>query len=93
MPRDEHQTRIELINPALYMCGWGDSLIREEKTPGGTDIVGGRPRKRKGRTDYHLYIPVVEGKPPLPMTALEAKAEDIREIRISQGIITNRIRR
>lgn len=76
MPRDEHQTRIELINPALYNCGWGDSLIREEKTPGGTDIIDGRPRKRKGRTDYLLCIQIVGGKPPLPVAVLEAKAED-----------------
>jgi type I restriction enzyme R subunit len=76
MPRDEHQTRIDLINPALYERGWVESLIREEKTPGGTDIIDGRPRKRKGRTDYLLCVPVVEGKPPLPVAVLEAKAED-----------------
>ncbi|MCE8427502.1 MAG: DEAD/DEAH box helicase family protein [Candidatus Methanoperedens sp.] len=76
MPRDEHQTRIELINPALYLRGWGDSLNREEKTPGGTDIINGRPRKRSGRTDYLLCVLIVEGKPPLPLAILEAKAED-----------------
>lgn len=48
MPRDEHQTRIELINPALYLCGWGNSLIREEKTPGGTEFLDDRPRKLRG---------------------------------------------
>jgi type I site-specific restriction endonuclease len=31
MARDEQQTRIELINPALHERGWVDSLIREEK--------------------------------------------------------------
>lgn len=76
MPRDEHQTRIELINPTLYLRGWGDSLIREEKTPGGTDIINGRPRKQKGRTDYLLCVLIVKGKPPLPLAILEAKAED-----------------
>ncbi len=76
MPRDEHQTRIELINPALYEHGWVDYLIREEKTPGGTDIIDGRPRKRKGRTDYLLCVPIVENKPPLPVAIIEAKAED-----------------
>ncbi len=78
MPRDEHQTRIELINPALYLRGWGDSLIREEKTPGGTDIIDGRPRKRSGRTDYLLCVLVVKGKPPLPLAIVEAKSEDIK---------------
>ncbi len=76
MPRDEHQTRIELINPTLYDRGWTDALIREEKTPGGTDIIDGRPRKRKGRTDYLLCLSVIEGRPPLPVAVIEAKAED-----------------
>jgi type I site-specific restriction endonuclease len=76
MPRDEHQTRVELINPALHERGWVEALIREEKTPGGTDIIDGKPRKRKGRTDYLLCIPVMDGKPPLAVALLEAKAED-----------------
>ena len=75
MPRDERQTRIELINPALYGCGWVDSLIREEKTPGGTDIIDGKPVKRRGRTDYLLCIPAVEGKSPLAVAVIEAKSE------------------
>jgi type I restriction enzyme R subunit len=76
MPRNEHQTRVDLINPILHDLGWVDTLIREEKTPGGTDIIDGKPVKRKGRTDYLLCIPVVEGKPPLAVAVLEAKAED-----------------
>lgn len=75
MDRDEKQTRIELINPVLFERGWVENLIREEKTPGGADIIDGRPRKRRGRTDYLLCIPVIEGKPPLPVAILEAKAE------------------
>jgi len=76
MSRDERLTRIELINPALFDSGWTDVLIREEKTPGGVDIIDGKPRKRKGRTDYLLCLPVLEGKPPLAIALLEAKAED-----------------
>ncbi len=76
MPRDERQTRIELINPALYERGWVDSLIREEKTPGGTDIIDGKPVKRRGRTDYLLCIPAIEGKSPLAVAVIEAKSED-----------------
>lgn len=76
MTRDEKQTRIELINPALHERGWVEALIREERTPGGTDIIDGKPRKRKGRTDYLLCIPIIDGKPPLPVALLEAKAED-----------------
>ncbi len=76
MARNEKQTRQELINSALYEKGWTEALIRVEKTPGRTDIIDGKPRKRKGRTDYLLYIPVIDGKPPLPVAVLEAKAED-----------------
>ncbi len=76
MARNEKQTRHDLIDPALFERGWTHSLIRMEKTPGGTDIIDGKPRKRKGRTDYLLCIPVIEGKPPLPVAVLEAKAED-----------------
>ena len=48
MSRDERLTRIELINPALFDSGWTDVLIREEKAPGGVDIIDGKPRKAKG---------------------------------------------
>jgi type I restriction enzyme R subunit len=75
MSRNEHLTRIELINPALHDRGWTDALVREEKTPGGSDIVDGRPVKRHGRTDYLLCLPVLPAKPPLPVAVLEAKAE------------------
>jgi type I restriction enzyme, R subunit len=54
MTRDEKQTRIELIDPTIYECGWIEALIRGKKTPGGIDIIDGRPRKRKGRTDYEF---------------------------------------
>ena len=75
MSRNEHLTRLELINPVLFEKGWVDSLIREEKTPGGVDIVDGKPRKRKGRSDYVMCLPVHDGKTPLVVALLEAKAE------------------
>ncbi len=75
---DPQRTRTELINPVLFDWGWVDAFIREEKTPGGVDIIDGKPRKRKGRTDYLLCIPVIDGKPPLPIALLEAKAEGKR---------------
>ena len=76
MPRNEHLTRVELIDPYLHDRGWTEALIREEKTPGGSDIIDGRPVKRAGRTDYLLCVPILPGKPPLPVAVLEAKAED-----------------
>jgi len=76
MSRNEHLTRIELINPTLHDRGWIDSLVREEKTPGGSNIIDGKPVKRLGRTDYLLCLPILPGRPPLPVAVLEAKAED-----------------
>jgi type I restriction enzyme, R subunit len=75
MPRNEHLTRLELIDPALHDLGWTGALIREEKTPGGSDIIDGHPIKRSGRTDYLLCLPILPGKPPLAVGVLEAKAE------------------
>ena len=76
MSRNEHLTRVELIDPVLDGIGWTDDLVREEKTPGGADIVDGKPRKRKGRSDYLLCLPVHAGKSPLAIALMEAKAED-----------------
>jgi type I restriction enzyme, R subunit len=76
MPRNEDKTRVELIDPILHARGWSEDLIRREKTPGGSDIVDGKARKRRGRTDYLLCVPVEEGKPPLAVALIEAKAED-----------------
>lgn len=76
MSRNEHLTRVELIDPKLHDIGWTGSLIREEKTPGRSDIIGGRPIKRSGRTDYLLCLSVLPGKPPLAVGVLEAKSED-----------------
>ena len=75
MPRDEAQTRIELIDPALWARGWSEELIRRDKMPGGVDIVEGVPRRRRGRSDYLLCLPILPGKPPLIIALIEAKAE------------------
>jgi len=76
MPRNEHLTRVQLIDPILHDLGWTGALVREEKTPGGSDIIDGRPVKRSSRTDYLLCLPILPGKPPLAVALLEAKAED-----------------
>jgi type I restriction enzyme R subunit len=75
MPRNEHLTRVELIDPVLDAIGWTDDLVREEKSPGGVDVVDGKPRKRKGRSDYLLCLPITAGRTPLAISLLEAKAE------------------
>ena len=38
-------------------------------------VIGGRPRKRKGRTDYLLCLPVGQGQSPLAVAIIEAKKE------------------
>lgn len=86
MPRDESATRVELIDPGLHDRGWTEDLIRREKTPGGFDIVDGRPVKRRGRVDYLLCLPAPAGESPLAVAALEAKAENkLPALGIQQG--------
>jgi hypothetical protein len=46
MPRNEHLTRVELIDPVLAEKGWTDDLLREEKTPGGVDVLEGKLRQK-----------------------------------------------
>ncbi len=79
MSRNEERTRGELINPKLRDRGWTEDLIRVERTVGGTEIIGGKPHKRRGRTDYLLCLPVGPGKSPLAVAIIEAKLEKIAQ--------------
>lgn len=74
--RNEAQTRRDLIDPVLLSLGWTNDLIKVEVTPGGTDIIDGKPKRRQGRSDYLLCLPVLDGHPPLPIAILEAKKEN-----------------
>jgi type I restriction enzyme R subunit len=74
--RNEAQTRRDLIDPVLLKLGWTNDLVKVEVTPGGTDIIDGKPKRRKGRSDYLLCLPVLVGHPPLPIAILEAKKEN-----------------
>lgn len=76
MALSEADTRAKLIDPALHDAGWRENLIRRETTAGGIDIVDGRPRKRQGRTDYLLCLPVSQGLSPLAVAVIEAKPEE-----------------
>ncbi len=76
MSRNEDQTRRELIYPKLRERGWTEDLIRVERTVGATEIIGGKPRRRKGRIDYLLCLPAKPGKSPLAVAIIEAKKED-----------------
>ncbi|MDX2049191.1 MAG: DEAD/DEAH box helicase family protein [Chitinophagaceae bacterium] len=75
MDRNEAQTRRDLIDPKLFLRDWTNDLVKVEITPGGTDIVNGKPKRRRGRSDYLLCIKIGEGKPVMPIAILEAKKE------------------
>jgi type I restriction enzyme R subunit len=75
MPLSEADTRAKLIDPALHAAGWTENLIRRETTAGGIGIIDGRPRRRQGRTDYLLCLPLVPALSPLAVAVIEAKAE------------------
>jgi type I restriction enzyme, R subunit len=64
-----------LIDPAIFDRGWTNDLIKVEITPGGTNIVNGKPVRRKERSDYLLCLPSPKGGVPMPVAILEAKKE------------------
>lgn len=76
MSKNEAQTRTDLINPKLLTRGWTSDLIKVETTPGGTDIIDGKPRRRLGRADYLLCIRFEKTDNPIPVAIIEAKKED-----------------
>jgi type I restriction enzyme R subunit len=76
MGYNEADTRAKLIDPALHRIGWIEDLIRRETTAGTIEIFNGKPKRKKGRTDYLLCLPVSEGENPLSIAVLEAKKED-----------------
>ncbi|OGO51953.1 MAG: hypothetical protein A2148_04525 [Chloroflexi bacterium RBG_16_68_14] len=76
MTLSEADTRAKLIDPALHASGWTEDLIRRETTAGGIEIVDGRPRRRRGRTDYLLCLPAPSGLSPLAVAVVEAKPDD-----------------
>jgi len=76
MPRNEAQTRHELIDPALELRGWNRTNVKVEETTGGTIFIDGKPIKYKGRTDYLLRLEVSKDTQPVAVALIEAKAED-----------------
>lgn len=77
MPRNEAQTRFELIDPMLIdQRGWRREDIRLEVTAAQIDIVYGKGQRRPaGRSDYLLCRPLVEGTEAIPLAIIEAKHE------------------
>src|SRR5580765_7406369 len=60
MPRNEAQTRFELIDPVLIeQRGWARADIRIEETAAPVDVIYKKGKRRpKGRTDYVLRHPL-----------------------------------
>ncbi len=79
MPRNEAQTRFELIDPTLEDRGWNCRTdIRVEETAKPIDIVNHQARERvAGRTDYVLRRPLTPGAEPVPLAIMEAKHEGL----------------
>jgi type I restriction enzyme R subunit len=77
MPRNEAETRFELIDPHLREKGYRYPYVRLE-TPAPVEAIGfkGRRRKGPGKTDYLLCVEVPNAPKPLPIAILEAKRED-----------------
>jgi type I restriction enzyme R subunit len=75
MPRNEAQTRFELINPALRQRGWNETNIKVEATSGGITVIDGKARRRRGSTDYLLRLQVSKDTQPVAIALIEAKAE------------------
>ncbi len=75
MPRNEAQTRYELIDPALRLRGWNETNIKVEATSGGITIIDGKARRRKGRTDYLLRLEVSKDTQPVAVALIEAKTK------------------
>jgi type I restriction enzyme R subunit len=77
MPMNEAQTRISLIEPAIFGRGWTLDHIKVEQPTGGKSINDkGKLIQRKGRTDYMLRLVVKKDTQPIAIAGMEAKSED-----------------
>jgi len=77
MPRNEAQTRFDLIDPALLQRGWTRDHIKVEYSTGGIFINDkGKAIRRKGRTDYLLRLIIKKDTQPHAIALIEAKSED-----------------
>jgi type I restriction enzyme R subunit len=78
MGLNEAETRVRLIDPALHARGWREGMIAREETAGAIEIVDGQPRRRRpGRADYVLRVPVFPDGQPVALAVIEAKAEEL----------------
>lgn len=70
----EADTRAKLIDPALYCCGWNESMIRREETAGAIEKIAGKVhRSGQKRADYVLRVPTTKDALPVAVALIEAK--------------------
>lgn len=75
MTLGEADTRAKLIDPALYLRGWTEDLIRREESAGAIHVVNDQPRRMRGRVDYTWRIRQRAEEQPLAVALIEAKRE------------------
>lgn len=86
MPRNEAETRTQLIYPALQARGWPADQIGEERNAGPIYKVGRRYRRGQARVDYLLQLKITGHTKLHPVAVIEAKAENASPIYgIEQG--------
>lgn len=77
MARNEADTRAQLVDPALYKCGWTEEHIKREETAGTIFIVNGKGKRKRGKTDYTLRLKVGIDTQPVAVAIIEAKRESL----------------
>jgi len=86
MPRNEAETRTQLIYPALQGRGWPADQIGEERNAGPIYKVGRRYRHGQARVDYLLQVKIAGHTKLHPVAVIEAKQETASPIYgIEQG--------
>lgn len=75
MPRNEAETRTQLIYPALQGRGWPPDQIGEERNAGPIYKVGARYRHGQARVDYLLQVKIAGHTKLHPVAVIEAKQE------------------
>lgn len=78
MPRNEAETRADLIDPAIQCKGWISDLVKREVSAGAIHIIDGQPvRRTAGRADYLLRVQVHHDTQPVAVALIEAKHEGL----------------
>lgn len=77
MPRNEADTRAQLVDPTLHRRGWTEEHIKREETAGTIFIIIGNGKHKRGTTDYTLRLKVGIDTQPVAVAVIEAKKESL----------------